>query len=43
MSRLPRLTGKELLAALRRAGFNVVRITEGIITCITRISQAPIS
>ncbi|MGD0153137.1 MAG: type II toxin-antitoxin system HicA family toxin [Thermacetogeniaceae bacterium] len=27
MNRLARLTGKELLAALRRAGFDVVRIT----------------
>ena len=26
MSRLPRLTGKELVAALQRAGFEVVRV-----------------
>lgn len=26
MTRLPRITGKELLAALRRVGFEVVRV-----------------
>jgi predicted RNA binding protein YcfA (HicA-like mRNA interferase family) len=26
MTRLPRLTGKEILVALRNAGFNVIRI-----------------
>ena len=26
MSKLPRLTGKELIAALRKAGFEVIRV-----------------
>ena len=29
MSKLPRLTGRELIAALRKAGFDVVRVRGG--------------
>ena len=28
MTRLPRLTGKELIAALRKAGFNLIRVKD---------------
>lgn len=35
MTKLPRVKGTELIAALRKAGFEVMRVKEVITTCNT--------
>ena len=42
MSRAPRLTGAELIAALERAGYQVVRIRGSHHFCGTRMAVLPL-
>jgi hypothetical protein len=40
MSRTPRITGSDLIAALAKAGFRVLRVRAAIISCATRMAEA---
>ena len=40
MPKLPRLRGKELIAALRRADFDIIRVRAAITSCVTQTVAA---
>lgn len=42
MSRNPRVTGADLVAALERVGFRVLRIKGSHTSCVTRMAEAPL-